>query len=71
MLNIIVRIFLLVAGVIVGWFVEKDAANFNVIQGAVSILLFILFIGIVAFLPTDWMTNFFFPKALNNKNEKK
>jgi hypothetical protein len=54
MVGWIVRIVMAVAGVITGWFVARDAANFDLIQMVVSILLMTFFIAVAAFWPNLW-----------------
>jgi len=54
MLNLIVRFLLLLGGVIAGWFFEKDAPNFGVIQMAIAVLLLVFFIFVIAFWPSHW-----------------
>jgi hypothetical protein len=51
MIGWIVRMVMAVAGVITGWFVATDAANFGLIQMVVSILLMTFFIAVAAFWP--------------------
>ena len=46
------RALLILAGVVTGWFVAPDAANFSVIQGAVAISLLALFVAAAVFLPS-------------------
>jgi len=48
----LVRIVMAIAGVIAGWFVARDAANFGVIQLVVSILLISFFVAVAAFWPS-------------------
>jgi hypothetical protein len=54
MINWIVRGLLIVAGVITGWFIAKDAPNFGVIQMMVALLLLTLTVAIIAFWPARW-----------------
>ncbi|MBA1159154.1 MULTISPECIES: hypothetical protein [Microvirga] len=54
MLNWVVRGLLIVAGVVTGWFVAKDATNFGVIQMMVALLLLTLIIAVIAFWPDHW-----------------
>lgn len=46
-----VSLLLLIAGVITGLFVAKDALNFEVIQTVIAVFLFALLIFIIAFWP--------------------
>jgi len=52
MINWIVRILLLLAGVVTSWFVTPDSANFSVVQAAVAIVLLALFVSAAVFLPS-------------------
>jgi hypothetical protein len=54
MINLLARGLLAVAGVVVGWFVARDAPNFGLIQMVVGLLLLVLFVFIVAFWPASW-----------------
>jgi hypothetical protein len=48
-LNWLIRPILLLAAVIAGWLVAKDAPNFTVIQMVVAIFLLTVVIGLAAF----------------------
>jgi len=52
MINWIVRILLILAGVITSWFVTPDSANFSVVQAAVAIVLLAFFVSAAVFLPS-------------------
>ncbi len=52
MVNGVVRILMLMAGLITSWFVARDASNFSVIQGVVAMLLIALFVSVAAFWPS-------------------
>lgn len=52
MLGWVVRILFIVAGVITGWFVARDATNFGVLQMFVMLALITVFIAALAFWPT-------------------
>ncbi|MBA1159082.1 hypothetical protein [Microvirga mediterraneensis] len=54
MLSWVVRGLLIVAGVVTGWFVAKDAPNFGVIQMMVALLLLTLIVAVIAFWPDRW-----------------
>ena len=60
MLGWIVRLVMFIASIITGWFVARDAANHEVIEMAVSLLLIIFFIAVGIFWPylvawfADW-----------------
>lgn len=45
----LLRPILFVSAVIAGWFVSTDAANFGVVQMAVSVLLIAALVGLAAF----------------------
>ncbi len=45
---------LIVAGIVAGWFVSKDAANFVLAQGMAAIVIFVLLVAILAFWPARW-----------------
>ena len=51
-INWIVRILLILAGVITSWFVTPDSANFSVVQAAVAIVLLAFFVSAAVFLPS-------------------
>jgi hypothetical protein len=51
MLGWIVRILLIVAGAITGWFVARDATNFGVLQMFVMLALITVFVAALASLP--------------------
>jgi hypothetical protein len=48
----LVRVLLIVAGAITGWFVARDATNFGVLQMFVMLTLITVAIGALAFWPT-------------------
>jgi len=45
---------LIVAGLVTGWFVAKDATKFGVIQMMIALLLLTLIIAVIAFWPNHW-----------------
>ena len=47
-----VRVLLIVAGAITGWFVARDATNFGVLQMFVMLALITIYMGTLAFWPT-------------------
>jgi hypothetical protein len=51
MLAWIVRILLIVAGAITGWFVARDATNFGVLQMFVMLALITAFVAALTLLP--------------------
>jgi hypothetical protein len=51
MLGWIVRILLIVAGAITGWFVAHDATNFGVLQMFVMLALITAFVAALTLLP--------------------
>lgn len=57
MLGWVIRIFFIIAGFITSFFVTRDALNFDVVQTVIAVILFTLFIAIVAFWPTvkEWI----------------
>lgn len=54
MISWIVRILMIAAGVVTGWFVAKDAPIFGVAQMMVALLLLTLVVAVVAFWPQHW-----------------
>jgi hypothetical protein len=54
MLGWIVRALLVVAGIVTGWFVARDAAVFGIAQVMVALLLITAVIAILAFWPSQW-----------------
>ena len=54
MISWIVRFLLIAAGVVTGWFIAEDAANFGVVQMMVALLLLTLTVAVVAFWPSRW-----------------
>ena len=54
MLGWIVRIVMIVAGVVTGLFVAKDAPLFGVLQTMVTLLLIALVVAALAFWPKGW-----------------
>ena len=51
MVSWVVRILLILAGVIAGWFVAPDSNRFDIIQMVIALLLFVLFLAAAAFWP--------------------
>ena len=53
----LVRVLMIIAGVITGWFVARDATNFGVLQMFVMLALITIFIGVLALWPTvlSWL----------------
>jgi len=54
MIGWIVRILMIAAGVLTGWFVAKDAPIFGVAQVMVALLLLTFIVAILAFWPRHW-----------------
>ncbi len=54
MLNWIVRIIMIVAGVVTGLFLAKDAPLFGTVRTMVMLLLIALFVAALAFWPERW-----------------
>jgi hypothetical protein len=52
MLGWVVRLVMAAAGVVAGWFVARDAANFGVVQMVVSLLLITILVAAAAFWPS-------------------
>jgi len=50
----VVRGLLIVAGFLASWFVAKDAPQFGLMQMAVSLLLLVLVLWVLAFWPERW-----------------
>jgi len=50
----IIRILMIAAGVVTGWFVAKDAPVFGVVQTMVTIVLLTLIVAVFAFWPSRW-----------------
>jgi hypothetical protein len=50
----IVRGLLVISGSVTEWFVSKDAANFTVIQGMVSLAVIAVIVFVVAYWPARW-----------------
>ena len=48
MLNLILRPIMIIAAVIAGWFVARDAVNFSIVQMVVGFLLITAVIGLAA-----------------------
>lgn len=57
MLGWVVRIIMIVAGVVTGLFVAKDAPLFGVVQTMVVLLLLALIVAALAFWPERWSLN--------------
>lgn len=51
MLNLIVRLFMVLAGMIASLFVAKDALNFDFIQTVIAMILVTIAVAIAAFWP--------------------
>lgn len=56
MLNLILRPILIVAAVIAGWFVARDAVDFNIVRMVVGLLLITALVAVAACgeLLADW-----------------
>jgi hypothetical protein len=50
----IVRGLLVISGTVTEWFVSKDATNFTVIQGMVSLAVIAVIVFVVAYWPARW-----------------
>ena len=53
-LSWIVRLLMIAAGALAEWFVARDAPNFGVLQGAISLLLLVLIVFVLALWPPRW-----------------
>ncbi|WP_245435496.1 hypothetical protein [Microvirga calopogonii] len=56
MIGWIVRILMIAASVVTGWFVAKDAPIFGVAQVMVALLLLTFIVAVLAFWPRRWTT---------------
>jgi len=54
MVGWLARGLLILAGVVTGWFISKDAPNFGVVQGMVAVMLLGLIVAVLAFWPARW-----------------
>lgn len=45
----LIRLFLMSGGIIAGWFVAKDAHNYEVVTFFATLLIFTFLVGIIAF----------------------
>ncbi|MBJ6127467.1 hypothetical protein [Microvirga splendida] len=57
MIGWIIRVLLIVAGIVTGWFVARDAAIFGFAQVMVALLLITVVFAILAFWPSHWTIN--------------
>lgn len=57
MLNILMRPIMIVAAIIAGWFVARDAVNFTIIQMVVALFLITALVALAAFWETvsEWL----------------
>jgi hypothetical protein len=58
MLSWVVRLILIAANFVAGFFVAEDALNFEIVQGVISLFLVALVVFVLAFWPSSW-THFF------------
>jgi predicted signal transduction protein with EAL and GGDEF domain len=49
-----IRGLLIVSGFFVSWFVAKDAPQFGIMQVAVTLILIVFIVAVVAFWPERW-----------------
>jgi hypothetical protein len=54
MIGWVIRLLMIAAGVITGWFVAKDAPIFGIAQVMVCLLLLTLIVAVLAFWPPRW-----------------
>jgi len=52
MIGWVARLLLVIAGYIASYFVARDALHFDIVQMVVAMLLFTIFVFIIAFWPT-------------------
>ena len=45
----LLRLILIPAGIIAGWFVAKDAPNFGIVQSMVALFLIVFVVAVIAF----------------------
>lgn len=64
MLSWAVRLILVAANFVAGFFVAEDALNFEIVQGVISLFLVALVVFVLAFWPSSW-THF-----INNLGKK-
>lgn len=59
MLNLIIRPIMIIAAVIAGWFVARDAVNFSIVQMVVGLILITALVAVAACweLISDWFKN--------------
>jgi hypothetical protein len=50
------RMMLIGGGAVTSWFVAKEAPNYSVIQGIVTMLLIALVVAVLAYWPARWST---------------
>ncbi|STY29278.1 Uncharacterised protein [Legionella wadsworthii] len=57
MLQWLLRLLLVISGSIASWFVARDELNFPIVQMVIAVVLFTLFISIIAFWPElkNWL----------------
>jgi hypothetical protein len=51
---LIVRGLLVISSVVTGWFVARDAPNFDFIQGMMSLVVIAVIVFVLAFWPARW-----------------
>jgi hypothetical protein len=49
----LIRLILIPAGVIAGWFVAKDAPNFGIVQAMVALFLIVFVVAVYALTRSD------------------
>ncbi len=54
MISWLVRGLLIAGGSVASWFMTRDSPQFGLIQMAVTILLVIFIVAVLAFWPTRW-----------------
>ena len=63
MLHAVSQMLLLAGGIVAGWFWDATAPNFAVIQMAIAVLIFTLFIIVLTFWPFFWWVKLIRRKA--------
>lgn len=53
MINWLIRLILIPAGVIAGWFVARDAPNFGIVQATMALFLIVLIVAVIALTRGD------------------
>jgi hypothetical protein len=54
MISWVIRLLMISAGAVTGWFIAKDAPIFGVARLMVGLLLLTLIVAVLAFWPSRW-----------------